>query len=366
MSRYFFLTAFLIGLAAVAVLVGCQKSDEIVVHKIPKSQSDLDKFNRAPVATRPAPSAAVPTRMVVALAMRDDATWFFKVSGPVEQVNLSEPVWREFLTKLTFADDGKPRWELPAGWSEGPEKAMRDATLLINDSQPPLEMSISHLPPGQDLVGNVNRWRGQLSLGPITGDELKLDKIKYPGGDMVLFDEVGLSSGGGMGGPMSAGGSMSGRPMSIPPSVPSEPMPAQIKFKPPAGWETGPSSSIVKARLVKSEGDKKVQITVVEMSAAVNEWDPNVVRWAGEIGMGDLSDLAAAARTSTVTVDGIEAQQLRLIEPDDQYQSATVAVMVKRGQSAWFFKIFGDKALVEAGEPDFKEFLSSFKFETDN
>ena len=102
------------------------------------------------------------------------------------------------------------------------------------------------------------------------------------------------------------------------------------------------------------------------MSAAANEWAPNVVRWAGEIGMEDLSGPEADVRTSTVVVDGIEAQRLRLIEPDDQYKSATVAVMAKRGQSAWFFKIFGDKSVVEAGEPDFEEFLSSFKFEADN
>lgn len=365
---------FIIALSAFSTMTGCRKVDEISVHQIPKSLSDLDKFDRFPTANRQPPSPGVPTRMVVALALRDDATWFFKVSGPVEQVNLSEPVWRDFFSKLTFAADGKPNWQLPAAWREGPEKAMRDATLLIDDSQPPLEMSISHLGPGQDLVGNVNRWRGQLSLRPVTDDQLDLKKINYSGGEMVLFDEVGLSSGGGRGGPMSggpmSGGPMSGGPMSsghpaVSPAVSSESTAASTKFESPPGWESGPSSSIVKTRLLKSEGDRQAQITVVEMSAAVNDWKPNVDRWAGEIGMGEVSDSAAAARTSTVTVDGIEAQQLRLIETEDQYENATIAVMVKRGQSAWFFKISGDKSLVKASEPDFEAFLSSFKFETD-
>jgi hypothetical protein len=375
MLRNLTLTTLLIAMIAMVAASGCRPADEIVVHQIPKSQSDLDKFNRAPLPTRPAAAAAVPTRMVAALALRDDATWFFKISGPVEQVNLSEPAWREFFSKLTFADDGKPKWQLPTGWSEGPEKAMRDATLLINDSQPPLEMSISHLPPGQDLVGNVNRWRGQLALDPISGGELDLAKISYLGGEMMLFDEIGSSSGGGMGGPM-AGGPMSGGPpaghppignsVTPPPNVPSDSTPDEIKFTPPAGWETGPNSSIVKARLLKSEGDQQAQITVVEMAAAANEWGPNVVRWAGEIGMTDLSGPAADERTSTVVVDGIEGQRVRLIEPEDQYKRATVAVMVKRGASAWFLKISGDKSVVEASEPDFEAFLSSFKFEDIN
>ena len=360
MSRYSLLTAFLVALTAFSAVAGCQKADEIVVHQIPKARSDLDKFDRAPMRTRQAPTAAIPTRMVVALALRDDATWFFKISGPVEQVNLSEPIWREYFGKLKFANDGKPEWQLPKGWSTGPEKQMRYATLLLNDSKPPLEMSISSLGPRQDLTNNVNRWRGQLSLGPISRDEIELAKIEFGGGELLIFDEVGLSSGGGMRGPMMGG------PMSRPPQVPSETTPTQIKFDPLEGWEAGPSSSIVKARLLKTDGDKMAQITVVEMPAAANEWGPNVSRWAGEIGMKELAGPEAAIRTSTVTVDGIEAQQVRLIEPDEQYKNATVAVMVKRGPSAWFLKIFGDKSVVEAYESDFETFLKSFKFEENN
>lgn len=61
-------------------------------------------------------------------------------------------------------------WDVPAGWTVGPERPMRKATLLIaseNDGAG-AELAVTAFP--GDVGGNlanVNRWRQQLSLPPI-------------------------------------------------------------------------------------------------------------------------------------------------------------------------------------------------------
>lgn len=62
---------------------------------------------------------------------------------------------------------GGASWEMPAGWSRGPDQQMRLAT--IGDGS--AEVAISAFP--GDVGGsmlNINRWRGQLGLPPVASD----------------------------------------------------------------------------------------------------------------------------------------------------------------------------------------------------
>ena len=63
-----------------------------------------------------------------------------------------------------------PTWTVPAGWkkAEG-QKPMRIATFIIADG----EVVVSQLGGNAGgLLGNVNRWRGQIGLGPVTAEQL--------------------------------------------------------------------------------------------------------------------------------------------------------------------------------------------------
>ncbi len=204
------MTRLFVLLLVLLAATGCNQPEEIVTHRIPKSRSNLDKFDRRPMSSaRRTAAPTVPTRMVVGLVERSDATWFFKIQGPVDQVNLAEPVWREFFGSLRFNNDEQPEWDLPTGWSKGRSSSMRFATLNLTSTVPPLEMSISSLGPNQNLLDNVNRWRGQLALDGLEKEQIKLNEIDFDGGSMVLFDEVGLASTA-AGGPMM--GAMGGPP----------------------------------------------------------------------------------------------------------------------------------------------------------
>ena len=77
--------------------------------------------------------------------------------------------------KAEAASFDAPKWaKLPAGWSVGPENAMRKATWIVsgpNGSKAEVAVTVF---PGSvgGLTANVNRWRGQLGLAPAGADEI--------------------------------------------------------------------------------------------------------------------------------------------------------------------------------------------------
>ena len=126
----------LVVLAAVTGLLGCKQEEKIARHRIEKSRSGLGSLRKTAAS---APNEMQPTvakdRMVVGLYLMDDATWFFKLTGPIKDVAASQDQWEPFLENVNF-ESGKPRWELPAGWSKGPAKPMRFETLVVGEFQP--------------------------------------------------------------------------------------------------------------------------------------------------------------------------------------------------------------------------------------
>lgn len=61
-------------------------------------------------------------------------------------------------------------WTLPEGWTDQPASGMRLATIIIPTSTDSLNASITEF--GGDLVGNVNRWRGQIGLPHLSEAEI--------------------------------------------------------------------------------------------------------------------------------------------------------------------------------------------------
>jgi hypothetical protein len=351
---------------------GCRPEQEIVKHRIPKSQSGLEALQEPaqPIAQTPTTEKRTPTdRMVVAIFSLDDATWFFKLNGTIEQVEKTQSQWKPFLESVAFAN-GQPTWKLPEGWTEGDEKPMRFATLRIDDFDPPLELAISSLGSNQDLLLNVNRWRGQMGLSPISQSELDQDtsNLASPTQSAVLFDVVGNLSGGGMMAPFANRGDV--RPpfagsnsSNVPPRI-STPPPAsdsKFRFDTPAGWELGATSGMVPVRLQTSVDGKKVQITVIGLPAAANRWEPNAQRWASQAGLDSLTDEELESLTSPIKIDGASGKLIKLINSTADSQ-AIIAGMVKRGETAWFVKLTGDEPLVSDSEATFGDFLKSLKF----
>ena len=348
--------------ASLGIWIGCKDPETVQSYRIEKSKSGLSDFDDPVDAQPPRQTNAsdssetqVQDRMVVGIANRPEATWYFKIVGPVARVTSASPQWMAFLEKVRFGDDGKPVWDLPQGWTMGGPAPMRFATLVMDPAQPPLELRISSLGPDQDSLSNVNRWRRQLQLPAIEASGLTLQSIKNADGNLELFDAVGSMGSSAMVPPFA------GRATGQPP-VQQSPVPS-VKHDTPEGWESGRTSSIVKARLRKTEGEDSVMISVTDLPASANRWPPNVKRWANEVGLDESVDNLAAG-TEEATVDGLTGKRIRLVNMKDDEKNATIGVMVVRGGSAWFFKLTGSRDLVIASEKDFDEFLKSFRLES--
>lgn len=98
------------------------------------------------------------------------------------------------------AEDRGFSWELPEGWSQGPDSPMRLATFLIQ-SDPRAECVLSTLHGDAGGVeANVNRWRAQMGQPPLTPEEIAaLPRWPVLGADAVVVEAAGpyTSMGGG-------------------------------------------------------------------------------------------------------------------------------------------------------------------------
>ena len=77
-------------------------------------------------AASSAPSSALSSdakRMVVAIALKENATWFFKAMAPSATVGSGQKQLRSFFEKISFDESGNPKFDLPEGWTETPSQA---------------------------------------------------------------------------------------------------------------------------------------------------------------------------------------------------------------------------------------------------
>lgn len=366
------LITFAVLLILLSFNLGCEQAPSIVQHRVHKSNSGLEALRESKQPSMPPQQTSVTatkTRMVVAVFDNPDKTWFFKINGPVDQVNAAQDQWLSFFDSIKF-EDGKPKWDAPDQWSTTGPKPMRFATLLISDSaeeSKPLELAVSSLGPNQNMLLNVNRWRGQLGLGKLAEEQLddQLKTKKSDHGEYLLFDGEGTGSGtmrppfaGGLRGgaaPFSGGG---GGMIGKGPAAAN----LDLKFSAPEGWSAGRTSSMVQARFSKAAGEAKAQITVTEMPADANEWVSNVKRWAGQVGLDELTDQQLTERTSEIKVDDVDGKLVDLVADSDSGQGV-IAAMVKREGSAWFFKLSGEKELVDQSREEFETFMDSIRYQ---
>lgn len=375
--------------------IGCGRSDQITSYDAPKET--------APSAAVAAPAATGPptTRMLAAVLPDGDKAWFFKITGPIAQLEpLAEPI-EKFLSSVRLAaDKPHPDWVLPATWKGQAGTGMRAATILVPAGDEALELTVTALPwtggPGE-MLGNVNRWRGQLQLPATTEVGLADCTHDLQVGDatMTVVDLSGRLQSSGMMPPF-AGGAMSGSmPGTAPPIAsgatelppghpPIDTMPgaattpagpvntAPFKYDVPQGWQTRPAAGFRKAEFLVEDGGKSATFTAIDFPLAAGPAiaDPtaNVNRWRNEVGLPPLSAEEVEKSMQKIEVGNDQATFVDAV-PDasqpDQSQAAkgTLAAMLQHGDTIWFFKLIGDRDLVAAQREKFLDFVKSVRFD---
>ncbi len=68
-------------------------------------------------------------------------------------------------------------WTAPAHWTAKPASAMRKGSFTIKDGDAEADLSITAFPGDTGgLLANLNRWRGQISLPPLTEGQLDANR----------------------------------------------------------------------------------------------------------------------------------------------------------------------------------------------
>ena len=116
------------------------------------------------------------TRILAAIQHRDGTAWFFKMTGDSQLVAQEKLAFVEFLKSVEFGEvtitAGEPKWDVPADWKESSPGPFLVAKFTITgDGQASVNVS-SSAGDGGGLTANVNRWRKQLELEELTGDEV--------------------------------------------------------------------------------------------------------------------------------------------------------------------------------------------------
>ena len=155
-------------------------------------------------------------RIFVARLTRDSMSWFFKMAGEDTFVTSQKAKFLQLLQSISFADTAAMPpgpvptapaapsenlgsiWTVPPGWQSVPPSQF----LLVEFSVPgpngaKAEVNVAAMGgEGGGLLANVNRWRGQLGLGPISENDLPQIARPLPvlGGQATLVDFTGVDA----------------------------------------------------------------------------------------------------------------------------------------------------------------------------
>lgn len=366
---------FAAALALVAgTLASCSEPETISTYETARTDPRLAKLD-------PADLRQSLDHMFTAIVPAGEQAWFFKLVVPEKIADELRQPFKDFLATVKADETGAlPSWNLPGGWQAGGAREMLDATISIPHTDGPLELTVSKLPLGDDwpayMEQNVNRWLGQLQEDP--RDKVEIESLVQTtptaGGEATMFELVGKMARPAMGGGMPAGHPPVGAPptsAAAQPATPSTqsadstakaPPASGFAFETPAGWTPGAPNPMRKASLVV-EGGGEVAVNTFGASGQMADPRANAQRWAGQVGLTDLSEEALSKASQDVNIGGVAGKKFEFLSPDGvQPAQGILAAMIVRDGEAWFFKLSGPKATVESQREAFNKFLESVQF----
>ncbi len=352
-------------LAGVSLLCGCEHQEQVASYTVPRHESlQTPEFLAATERRKPQPA-----RMLAAIVPHGLKLWFFKLQGPPDDVAARDGEFHELLKSVRFVNDSKMEWTLPATWREMPGNENRYATLVLSDN-PPLEVTVTVLGAGgddrtQQLLNNINRWRGQLNLPHMEADDLptRTETIKAGELTITVINIVGKADpkpamGGGvppmMGHPAGGGAETpSDRPGA---GAGAGAAGSGLKFDKPDEWTEAPLKQFQLARFTVGEGEQTAEVTV---SRAGGGRDANINRWRGQLGLTPRSGELLKNTGQPFEAGSKRGELIEIVAGD----KALVVVVIPDGDQAWFIKLSGHAALAAKERSRFEAFAKSLTLE---
>lgn len=178
--------------------------------------------------TGTAPGSGDEERIIGVISHRDDTAWFFKLTGEAALVEKQKANFIAFLKSVNFdklaepstmdvsqlpashpaipgMNSGtptvdtasKPTWTVPADWKEGQIAQFLVAKFVIGSGDATAAVNVSSLNgDGGGVLPNINRWRGQIGLPPISESEQKEtpNMFNIAVGETPSFDMDGIDA----------------------------------------------------------------------------------------------------------------------------------------------------------------------------
>src|SRR5262245_2598844 len=341
-------------LGLVGILAGCRPPEQIAKYTVSKPEL----IDSSLTATAP------PEQMLAAMVQLGEQSWFFKLTGDPAVVEPSRGAFLDFVKSVKFSGGSEPRptWTLPAGWEELPGNEVRLATLKFRSGSQPLEISV--IPAGGTVLDNVNRWRKQVDLEPITGDELAstTETFQVDGRACTFASLVGTKAGGGMGAapfaPFAGGAAPAPRPSA--PAAGSAPASRELKYDVPKEWSPAANNAVSMAAFQATDGKQRVEITI---SSVGGDLLSNVNRWRDQVGLPPIAIGELAKSVRKIETLGTAGDYVEAIGPGDVTAPQTIlGVRADAGGVTWFIKLRGDRDLAAGEKSRFEAFVKSLQF----
>jgi hypothetical protein len=337
------------GLTAL-FLLGCQ-NDEIRSYRVPKPEA---KPQNASGPDRE-------TRLLAVIIPHGDRTWFFKLVGPVPQIEEHKQALDQFIRSIRFTDQpARPiNWAVPEGWRAGQEAKLRYATFYLGPQEHPLELTVFEFSGAAgSVLDNVNRWRRQIGLNQIHENELgQLSKdLPLACGPATLVDMT--SPGGGNAGSMPSPDKVARRPT---PGLP-------LQYDKPEGWKEKPDPTGIRLLVFQiGDGGKSADAAITALSGPAGGLLANVNRWRNQIHLEQVDEEQLHKELQQIEVAGTAAAYVDLTGPEfaGRPSQRILGVVLPRGAQTWFFTIKGPADLVEKQKPAFEAFVKSVRFDVD-
>jgi hypothetical protein len=257
---------------------------------------------------------------------------------------------------------------------------------------------------------NVNRWRKQVGLGPISQAELAREakKVDISGTEGRLFEISGAASDAGRTNIIAAtlgrdgttwffkmmgedslvreekdafvrflksvrfdesGERVAGAPVNRPMSTNVKQVPPATAGEPswdiPANWQEQPPQQMVLHSYVIVDGQGgKANMTITTFPGSVGGILANVNRWRGQLGLEPVEQSDVPKMTSSLDVLGGKAMLVDMTGSDKKtnQKARLITAIVAREGSTWFYKLMGDEPVVAREKETFIKFVQTVRY----
>lgn len=339
------------------MMAGCRRAEEIGHYTVESADPAADRSE----------GSTDPAMLLGAIIPHGGQTWFFKATGTPTALEGEVDAFDAFLRSIRFPKDA-PEWTVPDHWQQQPGSGMRHATLRLGRDGP--ELSVIALPTPDDqsdyLLSNINRWREQIQLEPLSPDQLATESEVVP---LDGFEATVVRMNGRQ--PATERMSTVGRSMldSLAPAshfegdFMSSPSESSIECSPPDEWSPSRVGGMRKAAYSVARDGQQVEITVIDLSADVAEILPNVNRWREQVQLEETTAEALAKEITAIDAGEVVGNYVKLVGPETaEPQQTILAIVALHSGRAWFFKLFGDTKLAAEEQERFETFVRSVQF----